>query len=356
MRGRGDLVLLALALLVFIALALARPQSGEQPSVYSSYDTGRNGYRAIYEVMRRERVATSRYEAELGLLRAFAGTIVLSANNGSYVSVDRSDAQLLAQLARDGARIIVMGVPDDALTRALGTPSTQQIDAASSALAVAGVFTRSVHRVAGSFSTVFKRKRGARTLLLAARRPAAIAYQLGRGTVIAIAAPDVPSNVELALDQNARFAYDILSGPSPVLFDERLHGYAEGTSMWAVLPASVHDAVWIALGVVLLAVVGGAFRSAPPIALEPVRERDSSAYLAAMASLLRRAHAGASAIERFNDDAQRLARQRRSLATRPDVAAGLHALDEMQFASRFNDAAVLAAARTYAWLRKEFGR
>lgn len=356
MRGRGDLALLLLALAVVIALSLARPQAQQQPSAYSSFDTGRNGYRAIYEVMRRERIPTRRYEAELGLLRAFSGTIVLSPNFFSSVSLDPSDAQRFELLARDGARVVVLGAADDALAKALAMPGERRIAATSSAVAVASALTRSVRRVTANFTAVFEGKRGARPLLLARGRPAAIAYSFGHGSVIAIAAPDVLSNVNLTAAQNAWFAYDVLGAQTPLLFDERPHGYAEGSSMWSVLPASVHDALWVALGVVLLAVAGGLFRSAPPVALEPPRERDSSAYLAAMASLLRRARAGGAAVEHFAADAQRLARQRHSVAARPEIATDLQALEAMQDTEHPKDAAVLTAARLYARLRKELAR
>jgi hypothetical protein len=353
-KGRGDILLFAVAVAIVVVLSLANSRQEEQPSLYSSYDTGRNGYRALYEVLRRERVATGRFEEELGNLHHFAGTMILSANAADGITIDPPDAARLALLVRGGARLVVLGEPDDVLAKALSLPATREIAAVSLARAISGPFTQSVRRVGANVTAVFREKREVRALLIARGAAAAIFYALGRGTVIAVSAPDVFSNSNLASNQNAWFAYDVLSGATPVLFDERLHGYAQGNSMWEVLPSTVRGAVWIALAILLLAVFGGIFRSAPPVTLEPVRQRDSSAYLAAMASLLRRSRAGGAAVARFAGDAQRLARQRRSLAARADIVAELETLEAMREIVRPNDAIVLSAARAYAYVRREF--
>jgi hypothetical protein len=144
----------------------------------------------------------------------------------------------------------------------------------------------------------------------------------------------------------------VLSANAPLLFDERLHGYASGATMWSVLPGPVHAAIWIALAVLLLAVAGSAFRSAPPVVLEAPRLRDSSAYVASMAALLRRAGAAPAAVARFATDAEGLARVRPRAAARPEIASRLARLEEL-CTQRASNAGVLDAAKLNAYVRKE---
>lgn len=361
-NGRGELLLLAIALLVVVALALARPQQTTPLSTYSSYDTGPNGYRALYEVMRREGARERRFEEELGRMHDVSGTLVISSSDPERFAsrpsgvVDAADGARLAAFVRAGGRLVVLG---DALAfagaRAPMLPPTHEIGAATTALpGTSEPLSDGVRRVTSNFTTAFTlRGHGVHTLLAVRGHPVAIAYAAGRGEVIAMTSPGLFGNAVLARAQNARFAYDVLSGHGTVFFDERVHGYTAGPSMWMVLPQSVRDAVWIAAAIVLLAVFGGLFRSAPPMALEPPRPRETSAYIASMAALLRRTHAGSAAIDRFAHDAALLARARPSLAGSGKVAAQLARLNELRDLPHPSDAALLDAARLNLQLRKE---
>jgi hypothetical protein len=356
MKPRGDLVVLIAGVVVTVVLALLQPQP-EAPSTYSSYDTGRNGYRAVYEVLRREGLAPRRFERELGTLHGFTGTFVVSANTFDKILIAPSDIQRLQLLVSAGARLIVLGVPAATTSvKPLAFPGVHPIAQASLAHAAAAPLTGNVRNVAGTFIDAFDKRHGLRPLLTAGGKPVAISYALGRGTVIAVSAPNVLSNAMLARSENAWFAWDLLSGHGPVFFDERLHGYAVGNSVWSVMPSGAHDAVWIVALIVLLAVIAGAFRSAPPVELEPNRPRDSSAYLTAMAVLLRRARAGAAAIDRFADDASRLARMKPSLAARSDIAAELGELRSLSVVPQPSKEQLLDAARCYVTLRKDLAQ
>lgn len=351
MRVRGDLVILTGAVILTALIALATPQQ-EQPSTYSSYDTGRNGYRAFYEILRREGIPAARLEGALGALHRFHGTMIVSENADGRVEMAATDVESLASIVRSGARLVVAGRMLDS-ERALRLPDTIAMPNASQASTLPSNFTDNVGTVAGSFSSSFARRSGVRPLLIAGGRTVAIEYALGRGTVIAVSAPDVFSNAMLARDRNAWFAWNVVAEPGGVLFDERLHGYVAETSMWSVMPQGARDAVWISIAILLLAIVGNAFRSAPPIMLAPRRPRDSSAYITAMASLLRRARAGESAIERFAQDGARLVRGRPALAARAEIRERLERLEHMTSSSRPSDASVLDAARQYLNLRRE---
>lgn len=357
---RADITFAAIVLAIVVVLSLAQPQEAP-PSTYSSYDTGPNGYRALYEVMRREGVSAGRFERALGTLRSFAGTLVLSPGEAQLVDgqltgvVDSNDAARLKQLVQGGANLVMLGEGPFFPRRVLELPTTAPIPVASTAQAANNALTIGVTQVTASFSSAFtwSAKRRVERLLVAHGRPVAIAYRIGRGNVIAIAAPGVFSNDVLARAQNARFAYDVLSARGPLLFDESVHGYASGASMWDVLPTSVRDATWIMLCALALAVFGALFRSAPPITLAPPRLRDSSAYIASMAALLRRAHAGSAAIDRFAWEAQRLARLRPSAARRPEVAASLEQLEVMRRDPHPDNPELLDAANIVLHVRKE---
>ncbi len=360
MSARGDAFALVAGLTVVVALTLARPVA-MPPSTYSSYDTGPDGYRAIYEVMRREGVRVDRFEGEVGTLRATRATLVVSPSDvegeQSRASswIDPGDGARLARFVRAGGRLVALGDVLQFAGSALALPPVASISPAAFAVRAAkGPFSDGVRRVEAPFATAFSHlRRGVERVLTVRGAPVAVAYRLGRGSVGAITAAGVFSNASLARAQNARFAYDTLSGSGPLLFDERLHGYASGDSMWGVLPNSVHAALWTALGVLVLAVAGGLARSAPPMALEPPRLRDSSAYVASMAALLQRARAGSAAIDRFARDAMRRAGARPVRARDANVRRDLEALAELNRRPAVDDARVLEAARLNARLRKE---
>lgn len=136
--------------------------------------------------------------------------------------------------------------------------------------------------------------------------------------------------------QTALAVYNAVAGRGLVAFDERPYGYDRSRSLWSVLPAPVHAAVWLALFAVALALVESNVRFAPPIAREPPADRDSSDYLRSMAMLLRRGRAGRPTIERF-----------------ARAYPKSQELIELAAITRPNDAQVLRAATLYAALRKE---
>jgi Domain of unknown function (DUF4350) len=222
-------------------------------STHSSYDTGPNGYRALFDVLQREGIPVTRLEEPLGLMDRRVRVLVLTA---PYV--DRSDARRLQNFRHGG-----------------------------------GIVLR----------------------------------------------PVVANYTNLALSKHPQRAgeiYAAVAGHGVVAFDERSYGYDRTRSLWSVLPPAVHVAVWLGALAVLLALIDANVRFAPPIVREPPADRDSSDYVRSMAALLRRAHAGRAAIERFarvypkSSELERLA-----AVTRPD------------------DAQVQRAAAIFANLRKD---
>jgi hypothetical protein len=111
---------------------------------------------------------------------------------------------------------------------------------------------------------------------------------LGRGEVVAITAPALFGNAELRNADNLRFAYNAIANHGEAAFDEYIHGYDDHLTMWSALPTPVRVAVWLLVAIVGIALIGANVPFAPPRIPEQSGERDSSAYVSAMAELMRR--------------------------------------------------------------------
>lgn len=380
-RFRFDLLLAALGIAAVAAIGVARHASIASvppPSTYSSNDAGPNGYEALYNVLRAHGVVVSRVGRELDLLSPSVRTLVISSvtpertslNARDVVPLTKRDLPLLKAFMRRGGRLVVLdtdiGEPGD---DEVGLPAVRDVPDAIYVEPIARVaMTAGVTRVRAHASVAFPfNVRKAVPLLGTPHGVVAMTYPYGKGDMVAISAPDIFSNANLAHDDNARFAANVLGAHGPVAFDERVHGYAIDKSFWSALPAAVHVAVWIVAALLLLAAIGANVRFAPPLSLEAPDERDSSHYVNAVASLLARARAARSAIADFAEDAMRRARRRYGLPPQADVSAivqraegadvreGIAALDRLRSYSQPNDAALVRAAAINARLRKELG-
>ena len=362
-----EVVALVVCVAVVATIGIARDaRRRAENSTFSTYDTGRNGYRALYEILGREGVPVTRFERPLGLLGGDAKTLVISDDGG---------APPVSAFVTRGGRLVALaanrGGGDDVL---VGPPQTKKTTARTIATrAAANALTTGVAAVRGDFATAFSfqaKAKGSKVPVTALLRTpdglAAIAYPFGKGEVVAIVAPTVFSNAYLAQAQNARFAYNVLAaGGGAVAFDERVHGYAEDRTLWDALPAPARLAFWICLAVVALALIEANVRFAPAIPVDPPDERDSSAYVSSMAALLRRARAARAAVERFADDAMRRARRRYGVAAsdgieniapridRDEVRAALAQLDRLRHVERPDERTLVLAAQLNSRLRKD---
>jgi hypothetical protein len=306
----GGLVLLAL-------LAYGRQEAQQErkspPSVYSTFDTGPNGYRALYEVLRASGVPVRHFARVLALLDADVRTLVISTyvNDPSAKGLDEHDADRLRRFVQNGGRLVVLDTdfagPRDftpGVGRSIGARGSEAIALARSP------YTASVERVRGPIDAVFPfaQPRGV-PLLANDRGIVAATYRVGKGEVVAITAPALFGNAYLRRGDNVAFAYNVVAGHGPVAFDEYVHGYDDDLGFWQALPASVHAAFWIVCAIVALALVGANVPFAPAIPAEPPDERDLGAYVDAMAALMRRARAARAAIGVFAADARRRMRR-----------------------------------------------
>lgn len=357
MKRRLDLALLIGGAVVLAVLALGRDTvtaSGAARSTYSTYDTGPNGYRAFYETLRRAGVPVRRFERALPLLDSDVRTLVLAAyeDDPAAKPLAREDAEDLARFVDAGGRLVVLD-GDFAGKRDFtpGVGSSHPATAAGALALVRGRYTAGVDRVRAPIEAVFGFERwpGATPLLANDRGVVAVAYRHNKGEVVAITAPALFGNAHLLDEDNLSFAYDAVSGHGAVAFDEYVHGYDRDETFWHALPPAVHAATWVVAAIVVLALIGANVPFAPPIPLEAPDARDTTAFVDAMASLMRRARAGAAVTGAFAADAARRSRGRR--ATPADVEE-LAELDRLARAAP-SDANLVRAAIIDHRFRKE---
>ena len=356
---------LGLGLGLIIALAISSQQSARAAySFYSTYDTGPNGYRALFGLLRQEGATVERLQRPLGLRDPRIRTLVLSSNRADQIagvsrsSFDSGDVRRLQAFVRGGGRLVLLDGPTNPLYAAfkiVPKPATNVSVLAPHLLPIAPVSATAGVRgidVRGASLVPFTSVVGAIPLLGTSDGIAAFERRYGAGDVVAIAAPSALSNQYLAHASNARFAFNILAGHAPIAFDERLHGYAVNSSFWEALPVSVHGAIWIVVAMLVLWLVDANVRSAPALTMERLDERHSSSYVAAMAALLRRARGARVGIAGFYAEAKRRAESRRD---RPGVALALEELARLEAMPRASDAMLLHAAQIAARLRKDLG-
>ncbi|HVA27754.1 MAG TPA: DUF4350 domain-containing protein [Candidatus Baltobacteraceae bacterium] len=231
MRRAIEVASLIVALAIVVAIGWTR--QGSPPSTHSTLDAGPNGYEALYNVLRAEGVAVARYTDPLGLLPASVKVLAIAsaagdADAGTYGAPDRAR---LAAFVRRGGTIVAFTDGNDPLRK---------------------LYPKKAIRL------------------------------------------DVKKFDNVALERHpaaALVAYAALAHRGPVLFDERVHGYASDRSMWSVLPPPVRFAGGLIALALVLALIGANVRWIPALAAEPPGDRDSSDYIASMAQLLRRAGA-----------------------------------------------------------------
>ena len=114
MKHRAELAVLVGGLVILAALAYGRQAAvsrGPAPSVYSTYDTGPNGYRALYEVLRRAGVPVRASERALAVLDSDVKTLVVTGYETRPVGQAARRARLrpvCERFVEDGGRLVVL--------------------------------------------------------------------------------------------------------------------------------------------------------------------------------------------------------------------------------------------------------
>ena len=352
MRNRSEIAILIVALLLFTVLSALRAAAPRAHSSFpSTYDTGANGYAALYEFLQREGVDAQRYELPLGQLPARA-TIVFA---GDY-TIDSSvfsakESASLDKWVRRGGKLVVLGSMFPFTRDALGLPKTR-VAASKEAWTACG-FRGARRVVGGDFASVLRTAcdRKHSVLLVARGGAVAVSVKRGRGAIVEIVTPALFDNAQLAAHDNAAFAYDLFAGAGAPMFDERVYGYEAGRTFWEVMPRAVIAAVIVALIALLLAIIAANVRLAPARALERDDERNSLAYIESLARMLQRGGAA-------HDVITRLARAAAGFRSPPPGdERGRAAFDELRRLRERRDAGpreVLLAGTIFAQLRKDY--
>lgn len=348
-------LVLAVALLVALAVSSEQAQRA-QLSRFSTYDTGPNGYRALFDVLQREGVPVQRSERELGLLDPTVHTLVVSsiapeAAQAPGSGLRKQDVTWIVKFVERGGRLIVLDPDTDDFERAIGMKAKRvPAEASSAQILVSPLDGQSVH---AKITRLYRFDAYTDALPLLATKDGVVALERrrGKGVVVSILAPDLFSNRVVGTASNAAFAYALLADGKPIAFEERMHGFAQDKSFWAALPQPVHIAIWIVCAIVLLALIDANVRFIPPAPLEPPDERDSTAYIVAMAALMRRARAGKRAIGDLLEDVHARMRRRGRI---PQQTQGLVAeLEGLSRLERPDDLQVLRAAHLSVAVRKD---
>lgn len=348
-RARDSaLLVLGIVALVSIAFARDRGHTVAARSIYSTYDSGPNGYRALYDVLKTVGVPVARLRRSLTTFYG-GGTLVVSDNEGdaSQIAFDRADRSAIQRFVSRGGRLVVLANTFDG-SRDL-VPRVGQTKNSIVRLATASSALRrqtGVRVVDAPATASFAASPHISALLLAEDgNRVAIAYRVGKGTVIASTSPGSFGNAKLLQRDNVRFAYAVLAGHGPVAFDEYAHGYNDDVTFWQAVPRPVKSALVLTLAIVLVGLIGANVPFAPPVPLDAPDERNTTAYVRAMGGLLRRARARADAMSA-------LVRSVRRAPASPRRAAIAGELDRLA-AAKPSDAVLQRAAWLEFQLRKE---
>lgn len=344
-----DTVALVGAGIVLVALALGgHAKDAQTASTSSTYDAGRDGYRALYRVLESAHVPVRQLRRSLTAMTP-GGTLVLSNNSGdpARIAFDRTDRSALSRFVSGGGRLVVLSGDFDGMRAVV--PHLPETSAANAGLAIASTALRAaagVRIVDAPSESAFVRSAGAMPLLLSLDGDrVAIAYRVGKGSVVAVTSPEAFGDERLAKRDNVRFAYAVLAGHGPVVFDEYAHGYNDDATFWQAIPIEIRWALGVTMLVVLVGLIGANVPFAPPVPLDAPDERTSAAYVDAMASLLRRARARADVLASLARNVRRASR-----STQRDAA--VREFDEL-LASTPSDAVLRRAAWLEFQLRKD---
>ena len=203
MRARAvEFAILLCGIGVLLAFAFAS-QAGPL-STYSTFDTGPNGYQALYNVLRAENVSVERLQEPLASrdphVRVLAFTSTLPEMRTNQASIyDDNDYKELAAFQKSGGRIVYFASPAFDPMRHAIKRNNLRVTILDATQFTNGALSQDPHRI-------------------------------------------MP-------------AYSVLTGHGAVAFDERLHGYGTDRTLWSVLPFAVRASFWIVVVAVFLVLV-----------------------------------------------------------------------------------------------------
>ena len=379
-KGGGNAIAGATALVILLVLAFAQSARDVEVPVSSpsSYDTGRYGYRALYELLKREHLEPRRFTRDHHFLKDETGTLVVAqsafdALAAQKAGIARNDVLAIKGWVQRGGHAVVLAPPyGNELDTLLGIPASRPMRKRQTAAYPFAAMpqTRGVRSVSGAYAQDFAWEAAPKAVPLLATHSGIVGmrYRLGNGTVTVFTDPFIFSNEHLAQTGNARFAVQLLSAhPGGIAFDETIHGFGVTQSLWEALPWTVQWGVVLLGTALILGIAGNVVRFAPALKLERVDERDSSAYITSMANLFMHARAKEKTLRDVALSALRTVRRNLGIAERTPVKALLARigdpgqrsevleLDRLGDRRDPTDSELLRAGALAAHLRKETG-
>ncbi|HEY4440499.1 MAG TPA: DUF4350 domain-containing protein [Candidatus Elarobacter sp.] len=318
----------AVALIAIVAVLTAKPAEAPKYATHDSTDFSFGGYRAWYELLRREGVRVARFSRHHDTLPdARIDTLVMSFPEPPGPSYwDQSERDAVQLWIRGGGRLIDVGL----------TPSTGRHEDLSHESVLAKEVTPSNGPLSGPWVSLISRlyrrgpyrivpQKGHRVdVLLRDRAGVLVArYRVGAGDVVTIASGALFENRALESGDAARLAV-LAAQPrhtgGVVAFDEAIRGDLQVKPWTSALdvPERVGLAVLAFAGLLWLAY--GAFGLGPRVRLRAPREPTSREFLDAIAALYRRARAREHARDALVAEARR--NLERLPRTAPNLALG----------------------------------
>lgn len=296
---RFETALLAFAIAILAAVGVIGRSAKETPQAvdsYSTYDAAPGGYRALYELLARERVRVERFEQRPAFLDAGIATLVYVEPLGGdprALTPTRADIAALDAWVRGGGSLVYVGYDDAAAAAGLlRLPRLQKGFTANAPYVAPELRALGVARIAARETRRFVAPRGRARVLLGDRRGAlVVTYPYGRGTVVAAVDRALFRNADIATGDDARLAVALARPPTPsgvVAFDETPHGYAAPERWWSIVPRPFAIALGVAVVALLLGIAGAALRLGPPLVPVPRDDRSTADFVDAVASLYER--------------------------------------------------------------------
>jgi len=299
--SRADLAVLVFVLILFIGGNVwlagrgARQASGVElfPNA-SAFNRGPSGLSGLYATCRSMGIDVRTWRRSWEALPPQARVLVVALPFPPTERLGREEPAALKAWLRRGGTILVVGHDPDVsaalgLRARAGTSERRAVRPAAPTALMSGVesLQLSGERWAGVLPPA--------VIHAADRRgPAVASRPVGSGWVVAIADADALSNAHIAEGDNLLVPLNLFAAPAgagPVYFDEYHHGFRERQTLAGLLTRP--PALWVTLQVVFalaLLLHAASRRFGPPLPLiTPPARRSSSEYVAAMASLFRRA-------------------------------------------------------------------
>lgn len=294
--ARPETAVLALALVVLVALGIARDRADHPPSAidtYSTYDTATGGYRAAYELLERVGLRVDRFERRPFFLDRSIATLVYVdplAADPHQETPTPADIAALEAWVRAGGTLLYVGDDDVAaargvlhLPRVIGRRTPARAPVIAGSLRAAGVA-----RLSSSARRRFAPNR-AEVLVDDGAGALVVTNRYGLGRVTAVVDRTLFANAGIATGDRARL-FVALAGRARgvVAFDEMAHGYTTPEHWWTVVPRPFVVAVALGCVALIVAGVGAAIRLGPPLVPPRRDDRSSTEFIDALATLYER--------------------------------------------------------------------